>query len=387
MGLAEDRDGRGEAWPLSLLCFVMPWALALYCPSTLAATPALADNDLPAMRAEVLDQEPPALRAMLERARRLETDGDEAQGDWKAAAIHCQAARLGSLEARFRLGMQYAFGLGLPRHRAWAAALFSSASTQGHAEAHWMLETIQYTSRELPPCVLSWVDPAPGTTPPPSTGLPAGQLAAASEAGADTGALARGRAPAQDPGLAPAHGRAGGHADGHAGGHADAAESSAIDRHLQALPPSRRWIVPLVETVGSWYGIDPKLALSVIAVESGFRTQATSPKDAMGLMQLIPATAERFNVRDAYDATQNLRGGIAYLRWLLARYRGDVRLAVAAYNAGERRVDRHRGVPPIAETREYVLRVMALYGRETHPVGDKAIGAQPTPAKGKEPPR
>jgi hypothetical protein len=354
----------------------VPWILALSCPSTLAAAPALADNDLPAMRAEVLDQEPPALRAMLERARRLETEGDDAQGDWKAAAIHCQAARLGSLEARFRLGMQYAFGLGLPRHRAWAAALFSSASTQGHAEAHRMLETIQYTSRELPPCVLSWVDPAPGTAPPPSTGFPAGQRAAASEADADTGALDRGRAPSPAPGLAHAHGRAG----GHAGGQADAAESSGIDRHLQALPPSRRWIVPLVETVGSWYGIDPKLALSVIAVESGFRTQATSPKDAMGLMQLIPATAERFNVRDAYDATQNLRGGIAYLRWLLARYRGDVRLAVAAYNAGERRVDRHGGVPPIQETREYVRRVMALYGRETHLVGHTSGTGEPTPA-------
>ncbi len=83
-------------------------------------------------------------------------------------------------------------------------------------------------------------------------------------------------------------------------------------------------------------------------------------------MQLIPDTAQRFNVRNAYNATQNLRGGMAYLRWLMAYYRGDIAYVLAAYNAGERRVDRHRGVPPIPETQAYVRKVMHLYGSTHH---------------------
>jgi soluble lytic murein transglycosylase-like protein len=78
-------------------------------------------------------------------------------------------------------------------------------------------------------------------------------------------------------------------------------------------------------------------------------------------MQLIPATARRFRVNDILDPAQNIRGGMAYLRWLLAYFQGNVPLAVAAYNAGEGAVDRYRGVPPYAETRAYVIKVMALF--------------------------
>jgi soluble lytic murein transglycosylase-like protein len=87
----------------------------------------------------------------------------------------------------------------------------------------------------------------------------------------------------------------------------------------------------------------------------------------MGLMQLIPSTARRFGVRNAFDARDNIRGGMAYLRWLLAYYQGDVKLVAAAYNAGEGAVDRHKGVPPFAETQEYVRRVVARYGSAPHP--------------------
>jgi soluble lytic murein transglycosylase-like protein len=84
-------------------------------------------------------------------------------------------------------------------------------------------------------------------------------------------------------------------------------------------------------------------------------------------MQLIPDTASRFSVRNAYDPAENVRGGLSYLRWLLAYYRGQVELAAAAYNAGEGAVDRHRGVPPYAETRDYVKKIRRLYGANEHP--------------------
>jgi soluble lytic murein transglycosylase-like protein len=84
-------------------------------------------------------------------------------------------------------------------------------------------------------------------------------------------------------------------------------------------------------------------------------------------MQLIPDTATRFRVRNAFDPAENVHGGLAYLRWLLAYYRGQVTLVAAAYNAGEGAVDRHRGVPPYAETREYVKRIQRHFPSEEHP--------------------
>ena len=94
---------------------------------------------------------------------------------------------------------------------------------------------------------------------------------------------------------------------------------------------------------------------------------AVSPKNAHGLMQLTPETAARFRVRRLTDPAQNIRGGMAYLRWLLAYFEGDLALALAGYNAGERAVERYRGIPPYAETRLYVSRIIAaLGGRRSH---------------------
>ena len=123
----------------------------------------------------------------------------------------------------------------------------------------------------------------------------------------------------------------------------------------------------LVRNLAPQFKVDPKLALTIISVESNFDSYAISRSAAMGLMQLIPQTAKRFGVRNAFDAQQNIRGGLAYLRWLLAYYEGDVALVAAAYNAGEGAVDRHRGVPPFDETREYVRRVVARFGNAPHP--------------------
>jgi hypothetical protein len=112
-------------------------------------------------------------------------------------------------------------------------------------------------------------------------------------------------------------------------------------------------------TVGT--AVSPALALAVIAVESAGRTNAVSHAGAQGLMQLIPATAARFGVTDAFDPTQNITGGVAYLDWLLRRFDRDVVLALAGYNAGEGAVDRAGGVPNFAETRDYVPKVLAAW--------------------------
>jgi soluble lytic murein transglycosylase-like protein len=105
------------------------------------------------------------------------------------------------------------------------------------------------------------------------------------------------------------------------------------------------------------HGVSELLLLAVIAVESAGHSRAVSPKGARGLMQLIPATAKRFGVADSFDPAQNIGGGAAYLDWLLRNFGEDAILALAGYNAGEGAVQQHKGVPPYAETRDYVVKV------------------------------
>lgn len=128
------------------------------------------------------------------------------------------------------------------------------------------------------------------------------------------------------------------------------AMQALADAHGQAL---------LRATVGT--EVSPALALAVIAVESSGRTDAVSSAGAQGLMQLIPATAERFGVEDAMDPRQNIEGGVAYLDWLMKEFDRDPILVLAAYNAGEGAVRANRGVPPYAETRDYVPKVLAAW--------------------------
>ncbi|HSH72076.1 MAG TPA: transglycosylase SLT domain-containing protein [Methylophilaceae bacterium] len=291
--------------------------LVLVITSTLMGVAAWADED------STFATEPPAVQLLLEKAVNYERIEDEREADWQAAGLYCEASRLGSAEAQYRLGMLYAFGKGVPKSRALGASLFSLAAAQGHFEAQKMLETIELSTTELPECLLADVLPE--------------------------------KAPLG----------------------ADSVATANIDFQIKSLPKNKRWVVDLVGTLSNWYQVDPKLILSLIAVESDFNIQAKSPKAAMGLMQLIPATAERFNVRNAYDASQNIKGGIAYMRWLLSYFRGNVKLAVAAYNAGEGAVDKHKGVPPYAETKQYVRKVIELYRYKQHPYDDKLTEPSP----------
>jgi soluble lytic murein transglycosylase-like protein len=127
--------------------------------------------------------------------------------------------------------------------------------------------------------------------------------------------------------------------------------------------PAPADLAKLVRALAPEFRLDPELVLAVIRVESNFNPSALSPKNAQGLMQLIPETAERFGVKDAWNPEQNLRGGMAYLRWLLDHFEGDLTLALAGYNAGEGAVQRYQGVPPFGETQDYVRRVTGLLSR------------------------
>lgn len=111
------------------------------------------------------------------------------------------------------------------------------------------------------------------------------------------------------------------------------------------------------------FGVEEAVVRAIIHAESAYNPTALSRAGAQGLMQLMPPTAARFGVNDAYDATQNIRGGVQYLAWLLKRFNGDLTLAAAGYNAGEGAVDRHGGVPPYSETQYYVRRVAQLADR------------------------
>lgn len=127
------------------------------------------------------------------------------------------------------------------------------------------------------------------------------------------------------------------------------------------VPAGKSHILSLISQVCKKYNMDEKLVKAVIKQESGFNPKALSHAGAMGLMQLMPATAKGLGVKDAFNPLQNLDGGVRHLKGLLARYNGNVVLALAAYNAGGGNVDKYGGVPPFKETQNYVKSILASY--------------------------
>jgi hypothetical protein len=227
----------------------------------------------------------------------------------RAQETYCEAARLGDAEAQYDLGWIYAHGRGFPRDDSLAALFFGLAAEQGHPQARNMERLLGEPTPDLPECMRDPVQPD------------------------------------------------------------FAAEPPQFDNEAVFVPatPEQAVVAALVGRIAPEFGVSPALALAVIRAESNFDPKARSPKNAQGLMQLIPQTSARFNVKKPFDSAQNVRGGLAYLRWLLAYFKGEVKLVVAAYNAGERAVERYRGVPPYAETRAYVEQIRKIYRFDIHP--------------------
>jgi soluble lytic murein transglycosylase-like protein len=237
----------------------------------------------------------------------------------EAAALYCKAARLGDAASQFNLGWMYANGRGVERSDLTAAFFFNAAAEQGWEQAQRMLATVGGPPNYLPDCMR---DPDPPVPRPRAPAL-------------------RVRPPTLVSSKAPPH------------------------------------IIALVKEMAPAYQVQPQLVLSIMEAESNFDAAALSARNAKGLMQLIPETMARFGVRSPYDVRQNIRGGIAYLRWLLAYYEGDVMLVAAAYNAGEGTVNRYRGVPPYAETRAYVRRILTTFGDVVHPFDARVTEPSP----------
>ena len=255
----------------------------------------------------------------------------------RSVSLLCRAASQGHMDAAYQLGRIYLTGIGAPMDPDMGAAWLRRASSRGHAGATSMLRTIGPTMAVAAPTCAGRAVPAA----PPRAGA----------------------------GFAPEPG-------GYAGGYASAAMPGAAmpaSPLFRDVPPVRgpadapADVVAIVNRHAGTMGLDPDLVLAVMRVESRYRPDAVSPKKAAGLMQLMPATARRFGVADVFDPEDNILGGMRYLRWLLNTFQGDVTKAVAAYNAGEGAVEQHNGVPPYAETREYVERIRAVYDRAWHP--------------------
>ncbi|NNH00905.1 lytic transglycosylase domain-containing protein [Acinetobacter sp. ANC 5414] len=141
---------------------------------------------------------------------------------------------------------------------------------------------------------------------------------------------------------------------------------------------------PIIKQAASQHGISEGLIKAVMHTESGFNVNARSPVGAQGLMQLMPATARRFNVSNAFDPHQNIMGGAKYLSWLMKRFNGNTSLVLASYNAGEGNVAKYGGIPPFKETQDYVRRVSSRYSNlYSNGLGNSSSSTKPSSNAGK----
>ena len=141
--------------------------------------------------------------------------------------------------------------------------------------------------------------------------------------------------------------------------------ASAARTLIEKRKKSLKGIQEHIETTAKTYKVDPRLVYAMIEVESAWRPTAVSKAGALGLMQLMPDTARELGVRDPFDPNQNITGGVRYLRKMLDRFKNNLTLSLAAYNAGPNAVASYGGVPPFKETLNYIERIRTKYGRES----------------------
>jgi soluble lytic murein transglycosylase-like protein len=276
-------------------------------------------------------------QSLREEARALEHGEGRARDIPAAIALYCKAAFAGDAESAYNLGWIYTNGRGTDRNDSHAAFLLGKAVQAGDQPAKRLLARLG-PEASPPPC---WV-------------------------ALETQEAERQRQLAQAA------------AEARALEEARLAEERARNAYLGLIQtPSQKQILGLVHKWAPRYGIEPGLAVAIIKAESNFDPQAVSEKNAQGLMQLIPETADRFGVRKPFDAEQNIKGGLSYLRWLMAYFEGRVALVAAAYNAGEGAVERHKGVPPYEETQRYVQRIKGIFAFDKHPFDPKVTGPSP----------
>lgn len=286
---------------------------------------------------------------LLDQGIRLENGEGVARDPIRAHALYCAAARAQHVEAYLRLGWMYANGRGVARDDSMAHTLFARAAALGSDLGARLAQAIRGSEQREPDCLSpSAVTAGSGTD---SSAAPVEPSTVVSRP--DAGPTPVVSAPAQ----------------------------------FRAAPtaPEHRKFVATVVAMARDFRLDPRLVFALIRVESGFDPLARSPKNAQGLMQLIPETAERFGVRDVWDPIENLRGGMSYLRWLLSYFKGDIVLTLAAYNAGEGAVDRHKGVPPFSETIAYVQRIRAFYPFDRHAFDPRIAALNPPSGPRREP--